>query len=157
MSCPPRQSLSRREAQQPTTEALAVPTIAPRVQTFASEGCCISLQLRYQLNFEACGEARSGWPNALQLRKQALPVIELPAVRMMKASEPSRSSSGQILWAIFIVLIALWVIAFAAHLGGGVITYLLIVSLAVLLIRSAGSRAKTAPVQEGQIKGSSTE
>jgi lysylphosphatidylglycerol synthetase-like protein (DUF2156 family) len=76
---------------------------------------------------------------------------------MMKASEPSRSSSGQILWAIFIVLIALWVIAFAAHLGGGVITYLLIVSLAVLLIRSAGSRAKTAPVQEGQIKGSSTE
>ena len=75
----------------------------------------------------------------------------------MKASEPSRSPSGQILWAIFIVLIALWVIAFAAHLGGGVITYLVIVSLAVLLIRSAGSRAKAAPVQQGQMKGPSTE
>jgi hypothetical protein len=88
---------------------------------------------------------------------QAVPVVELPVVKMMKASEPSRSSSGQILWAIFIVLIALWVIAFAAHLGGGVITYLLIISLAVLLIRSAGSRAKPAPVQEGPVKGSSTE
>ena len=76
---------------------------------------------------------------------------------MMKASEPSRTSSGQILWAIFIVLIALWVIAFAAHLGGGVITYLLIVSLAVLLIRSASSRVKTASAQEEHIKGSSTE
>lgn len=75
----------------------------------------------------------------------------------MKGSEPSRSSSGQILWAIFIVLIALWVIAFAAHLGGGVITYLLIVSLAVLLIRSASSRPKTAPLGEGQAKGPSTE
>jgi hypothetical protein len=75
----------------------------------------------------------------------------------MKASEPSPSPSGQILWAIFIVLIALWVIAFAAHLGGGVITYLVIVSLAVLLIRSATSRAKVAPAQEGQMKGPATE
>lgn len=75
----------------------------------------------------------------------------------MKASEPSRSPSSQILWAIFIVLIALWVIAFAAHLGGGVITYLLIVSVAILLIRSAGSRAKTAPAQERQMKSPSTE
>lgn len=75
----------------------------------------------------------------------------------MKASDPSRSPSGQILWAIFIVLIALWVIAFAAHLGGGVITYLLIVSLAILLIRSAGSRARTASAHQRQIKGSSTE
>lgn len=54
----------------------------------------------------------------------------------------------QILWAIFIVLIALWVIAFAAHLGGGLITYLLIVSLAVLLIHSALTRAKAAPARE---------
>ena len=66
----------------------------------------------------------------------------------MRTSEASHSPSGQILWAIFIVLIALWVIAFAAHLGGGVITYLLVVSLAVLLIRSAGSRSKAATVQE---------
>jgi hypothetical protein len=75
----------------------------------------------------------------------------------MKASETSHSHSAQIMWAIFIVLIALWVIAFAAHLGGGVITYLLIVSLAVLLIRSASTRAKTAPAQSGEMKGPSTE
>jgi hypothetical protein len=75
----------------------------------------------------------------------------------MKAIEPSHSSSAQILWAIFIVLVALWVIAFAAHLGGGVITYLLIVSLAILLIRTALTRAKTAPVQEGQMKSRSSQ
>jgi hypothetical protein len=61
----------------------------------------------------------------------------------------SRSSlSSQILWASFIVLLALWVIAFAAHLGGGVITYLLIVSMAILLIRSAAARAKAAPAPQ---------
>jgi hypothetical protein len=64
-------------------------------------------------------------------------------------SKPRRhSSSGQILWAIFIVLIALWAIAFAAHLGGGLITYLLLVSLAVLLIHSAATRAKAAPAEQ---------
>ncbi|HEV2115450.1 MAG TPA: DUF5670 family protein [Terriglobales bacterium] len=75
----------------------------------------------------------------------------------MKATEPSHSPSAQIFWAIFIVLVALWVIAFAAHVGGGVITYLLILSLAILLIRTASTRAKTAPVQEGQMKGRSSE
>lgn len=73
----------------------------------------------------------------------------------MKASETSHSPAAQILWAIFIVLIALWVIAFAAHLGGGVITYLLIISLAVLLIRSASTRSKTAPAEGGEMKGRS--
>lgn len=67
---------------------------------------------------------------------------------MKKAAAPRHSPSLQILWAIFIVLIALWVIAFAAHLGGGLITYLLIVSLAILLIRSTVARAKAAPAQE---------
>ena len=71
----------------------------------------------------------------------------------MTLSKSSHSLSAQILWAILIVLIALWVIAFAADLGGGLITYLLIVSLAVLLIRSAAARTKTAPAQQGNIKG----
>lgn len=71
---------------------------------------------------------------------------------VMKAPKATHSSSAQILWAGFIVLIALWVIAFAAHLGGGVITYLLIISLAVLLIRSATSRNKAASVQQDNIK-----
>ncbi len=70
----------------------------------------------------------------------------------MKAPKATHSSPAQVLWAGFIVLIALWVIAFAAHLGGGVITYLLIISLAVLLIRSATSRNKAASVQPGNIK-----
>jgi hypothetical protein len=112
--------------------------------------------LSYALNLWACVGGQSGGLNARAKGKQ-VPSIPAPAVTRMKASEPSRSPSGQILWAIFIVLVALWVIAFAAHLGGGVITYLLIVSLAVLLIRSAGSRAKTAPVQEQEMKGRSTE
>ena len=70
----------------------------------------------------------------------------------MTPSKSSHSLSAQILWAVLIVLIALWIIAFAANLGGGVVTYLLIVSLAVLLIRSATSRARTAPAQQGAIK-----
>lgn len=48
---------------------------------------------------------------------------------------------------MFIVLVALWMVAFAAHLGGGVITYLLLISLAILAIRSAGRRRKRAQVQ----------
>lgn len=75
----------------------------------------------------------------------------------MKASEAGHSPSKQILWAIFIVLIALWVIAFAAHLGGGLITYLAIVSLVVLLIHSAGSRPKAAATQDANLKGRSPE
>jgi len=75
---------------------------------------------------------------------------------MMKASEPRHSPSAQILWAIFIVLIALWIIAFVAHLGGGLITYLLVVSMAVLLIHSAATRPKTAPVREQQMKDRSS-
>jgi lysylphosphatidylglycerol synthetase-like protein (DUF2156 family) len=75
----------------------------------------------------------------------------------MKAPKSTHSSSGQILWAGFIVLIALWVIAFAAHLGGGVITYLVIISLAVLLIRSATGRSKAASVQQGDVKSGSGE
>jgi 4-hydroxybenzoate polyprenyltransferase len=57
------------------------------------------------------------------------------------------STAAQILWAIFVVLVTLWVIAFAAHLGGGLITYLLIISMAVLLIRSAAARAKPSPAR----------
>ena len=70
---------------------------------------------------------------------------------MRKAAATARSSSGQILWAILLVLMALWIVAFAAHLGGGLITYLLIVSLAILAIRSAGKRRKRAPVQEDAV------
>jgi hypothetical protein len=75
----------------------------------------------------------------------------------MTASKSRHSLSAQILWAIIIVLIALWVIAFAADLGGGVITHLLIVSLAVLLIRSATARTRTAPAQQGTNKDGSSQ
>jgi len=75
---------------------------------------------------------------------------------LMKAPEPGHSSSTQILWAIFIVLTALWIIAFAAHVGGGLITYLLVVSLAVVLIHSAATRPKTVPVREEEMKSQSS-
>lgn len=52
---------------------------------------------------------------------------------------------------MFILLTALWIVAFAYHLGGGVITYLLVISLAVLAIRSAGRRRKRASVEAAAI------
>ena len=70
---------------------------------------------------------------------------------MRKATSATQSSSGQFLWAILIVLVALWMVAFAAHLSGGVITYLLMVSLAVLAIRSAAKRRKSASVGEDAV------
>jgi lysylphosphatidylglycerol synthetase-like protein (DUF2156 family) len=70
---------------------------------------------------------------------------------MRKASPPAHSSSGQVLWAILIVLIALWIVAYAAHLGGGLITYLLMISLAVMAIRSAGKRRKRALVRQAEV------
>ncbi|HLK34917.1 MAG TPA: hypothetical protein VKT29_17600 [Terriglobales bacterium] len=69
----------------------------------------------------------------------------------------SGSSGAQFLWASLIVLVALWVIAFAAHIGGGVITYLVIVSLAALLIRSAIARAKATTPAHQEAKGRSPE
>ena len=69
-------------------------------------------------------------------------------LRLFMKKAPARSSSGQFIWAIFILLVALWIIAFAAHLGGGVITYMLVISLAVLAIRSAGKRRRRTPVEE---------
>lgn len=70
---------------------------------------------------------------------------------MRKAASPSRSSSGQLLWAMFILLVALWIVAFAVHLGGGFITYMLLISLAILTIRSASRRRRRAPVEEAAI------
>lgn len=76
---------------------------------------------------------------------------------MKSTSQSSRSSASQIMWAVFIVLVALWIIAFAAHLSGGVITYLLLISAAILFLRSASHRkagalhrrkAETAPRRE---------
>lgn len=52
------------------------------------------------------------------------------------------------MWAIFIVLVALWVIAYVAHLSGGLITYLLLISAMILFIRFAGSRSRTGTVQQ---------
>lgn len=59
---------------------------------------------------------------------------------MKNSSESSRSCASQVMWAVFIVLGAVWVVAYAAHWGGGRITYLLLISAAVLFLRSASNR-----------------
>ena len=48
------------------------------------------------------------------------------------------------MWAIFIVLVALWGIAYAAHWSGGLITYLLLISAVILFLRSASRRNRAA-------------
>ncbi len=52
---------------------------------------------------------------------------------------------------MFILLVAPWIVAFAVHLGGGFITYMLLISLAILTIRSASRRRRRAPVEEAAI------
>ena len=51
-----------------------------------------------------------------------------------------KTLAEQFLWATFLVLFFLWVVAAGMHLTGGLITYLLIVSLLALLIRTTYSR-----------------
>jgi hypothetical protein len=55
-----------------------------------------------------------------------------------------KTLAEQILWAIFIVLFMLWVVAAGMHLTGGLITYLLIIALIVLLVRTTYSRSRSA-------------
>jgi hypothetical protein len=40
---------------------------------------------------------------------------------------------GQILWIIFVVIVAFWIIGFALDVGGGLIHLLLVVAVIVLL------------------------
>ncbi len=56
--------------------------------------------------------------------------------------------AGQFLWAIFIVLFMLWVVAAGMHLTGGLITYLLLIALIALLLRTTYSRSR--PVAKEQ-------
>lgn len=63
---------------------------------------------------------------------------------MKKTSPSHRSVAAQVMWAIFIVLVALWGIAYAAHWSGGLITYLLLISAVILFLRSASSRNRAA-------------
>jgi len=55
-----------------------------------------------------------------------------------------KTLAEQILWAIFIVLFMLWVVAAGMHLTGMMITYLLIIALIVLLVRTTYSRSRSA-------------
>jgi hypothetical protein len=55
-----------------------------------------------------------------------------------------KSLAEQILWAIFIVLFMLWLVAAGMHLTGGLITYLLVIALVVLLVRTTYSRSRAA-------------
>jgi multisubunit Na+/H+ antiporter MnhG subunit len=48
------------------------------------------------------------------------------------------------------VLFFLWVIAAGMHLTGGLITYLLLVSLLALLIRTAYSRSRIDPASKNR-------
>jgi membrane protein implicated in regulation of membrane protease activity len=49
----------------------------------------------------------------------------------------------QLLWATFLVLFVLWLVAAGMHLTGGLITYLLLIALLALLIRTSLSRNRT--------------
>ena len=52
-------------------------------------------------------------------------------------------SIGGILWAVIVVLFALWLIGLVAHIGGGLIHILLIVGVIVLIYNLiAGARAR---------------
>jgi Family of unknown function (DUF5670) len=44
------------------------------------------------------------------------------------------------LWTIFVVLLALWVLGFATHVAGGLIHLLLVIALAVLVINLLSGR-----------------
>jgi hypothetical protein len=44
------------------------------------------------------------------------------------------------LWAIFVVLVILWLLFFSLHIGGGLIHLLLIVGLVVLVINLLSGR-----------------
>jgi hypothetical protein len=59
----------------------------------------------------------------------------------MKKSS-GRSFASQIIRSVVIVLAALWIVAYAAHLSGGLITYLLFVSALILFISSANRSKK---------------
>jgi hypothetical protein len=44
------------------------------------------------------------------------------------------------LWTIFVALIALWLLGFSLHIGGGLIHLLLVVGLVVLVINLVSGR-----------------
>jgi len=44
-----------------------------------------------------------------------------------------KKSMAQLLWIIFVIIVALWLIGFIAHIGGGLIHLLLVVALIVLV------------------------
>jgi hypothetical protein len=45
------------------------------------------------------------------------------------------------LWTIIVVLVVLWALGFAVHIGGGLIHLLLVIALIVLVVRLVQGRA----------------
>jgi len=45
------------------------------------------------------------------------------------------------LWTIIVVLLVLWALGFAVHIGGGLIHLLLVIALIVLVVRLVQGRA----------------
>jgi hypothetical protein len=57
--------------------------------------------------------------------------------------EEMKTLAEQLLWATFLVLFFLWLVAAGMHLTGGLISYLLLIALLALLIRTSLSRNRT--------------
>ena len=65
----------------------------------------------------------------------------------MRAPEPGfrlrRSRCGEVLnmlWAIFVILVVLWLLGFSFHIAGGLIHILLIIALIILVINLVSGR-----------------
>ncbi len=51
-----------------------------------------------------------------------------------------KGSTGGLLWAIIVVMFALWLLSFVVHFGGGLIHLLLVIALLLLVVNLVTGR-----------------
>jgi Flp pilus assembly protein TadB len=62
------------------------------------------------------------------------------AYHAAKRMKPGTHEEVDMLWAVFVVLLILWLLGFSLHIGGGLIHLLLVVGLVVLVINLLSGR-----------------
>jgi hypothetical protein len=55
--------------------------------------------------------------------------------RLLPSRAPTFSNGGNMLWTIVVILLVLWALGFAVHIGGGLIHILLVIAVIVVLVR----------------------
>jgi hypothetical protein len=55
--------------------------------------------------------------------------------RLLPNGGTTFSRGGNMLWTIVIILLVLWALGFAVHIGGGLIHLLLVIAIIVVLVR----------------------